>query len=178
MKQIIIFIFFTLSINHFASAQVVTEFGEGAGEYKELFDNLKTRLLNSEHVTTVKLGGKERNVFVRWVRDNVHVMKAMKYFSPEISSFWQLYMETQTPEGLYFDYYYPIEERVNHRMNLFDKRYWRIFLPILFKCTGYPWRPTSNTSWWKGHITSGRRQATINTSTVTFNNWKRECIMR
>jgi hypothetical protein len=127
MKQLIICIFFTLSVHHFPSAQVVTEFGEGAGEYKELFDRLKTRLLNSEHVNTVKLGGKERNVFVQWIRDNVHVMKAMKYFSPEISSFWQFFMETQTAEGLYFDYYYPIQERVNHRMNLFDKRYWRIF---------------------------------------------------
>ena len=127
MKHLIIFIFFTLSIHHFPSAQVVTEFGEGAGEYKELFDRLKTRLLNSEYVKTVKLGGKERNIFVPWIRDNVHVMKAMKYFSPEISSFWQFFMETQTAEGLYFDYYYPIEERVNHRMNLFDKRYWRIF---------------------------------------------------
>ena len=36
-------------------------------------------------------------------------------------------METQTAEGLYFDYYFPISSRVNHRMNLFEKRYWRIF---------------------------------------------------
>ncbi|MBC7827297.1 MAG: hypothetical protein H7122_06105 [Chitinophagaceae bacterium] len=127
MKRLTPLLFFSSFICQFAFAQVETVFGEGAGDYKELFDNLKTRLLKSEHVQTVKLGGKQRNVFVRWVRDHVHVMKAMKYFSPEISSFWQLYMETQTREGLYFDYYYPIEERVNHRMNLFDKRYWRIF---------------------------------------------------
>lgn len=127
MKRLTPLLMLSLFICHLTFAQVATSFGEGAGEYKELFDNLKTRLLNSEHVVTVNLGGKQRNVFVRWVRDNVHVMKAMKYFSPEISSFWQLYMETQTPEGLYYDYYYPIQERVNHRMNLFDKRYWRIF---------------------------------------------------
>ena len=127
MKQLAILIFIILTVYQHPSAQVVTELGEGAGEYKELFDRLKIRLLSSEYVKTVKLGGKDRNVFVPWIRDNVHVMKAMKYFSPEISSFWQFFMETQTPEGLYFDYYYPIEERVNHRMNLFDKRYWRIF---------------------------------------------------
>jgi len=28
---------------------------------------------------------------------------------------------------LYYDYYFPIENNLNHRMNLFDKRYWRIF---------------------------------------------------
>src|SRR5690606_2636900 len=55
------------------------------------------------------------------------VMKAMKYFSPEIASFWEAFMETQTDEGLYFDYYYPMSSPISHRMNLFDKRYWRIY---------------------------------------------------
>ena len=64
---------------------------------------------------------------VRWIRDHVHVMKAMKYLVPEISSFWQFYMETQTEEGLFYDYYYPIEDRLNYRLNLFDNRYWQIF---------------------------------------------------
>ena len=36
-------------------------------------------------------------------------------------------METQTEEGLYYDYYYPIENRLNYRLNLFDNRYWQIF---------------------------------------------------
>ena len=110
-----------------APGQAQTEFGKGAEEYKELYDNLRTVLLNADELETVTLNGSERKQFVRWIRDHVHVMKAMKYLTPEISSFWQYYMETQTGEGMYFDYYYPIEERLNHRMNLFDKRYWRIF---------------------------------------------------
>ena len=127
MKLVILLLLLLSSVFADSYSQSTTQFGDGAGEYKELFDKLKVRLLASEHLDTVKIQGKQRNVFVRWIRDNVHVMKVMKYFSPEISSFWQLYMETQTPEGLYYDYYYPIQERVNHRMNLFDKRYWRIF---------------------------------------------------
>src|SRR5690606_4894472 len=106
--------------------QAQTEFGKGAQEYKDLYDNLKSMLLNAYELDTVTLNGSRRNQFVRWIRDHVHVMKAMKYLTPEISSFWQFYMETQTDEGMYFDYYYPIEERLNHRMNLFDKRYWRV----------------------------------------------------
>ena len=127
MQRILFAAFWICTIAYTASGQPKTEFGVGAGEYKELFDHLRHQLLSSKYQAKVRFNGKERNQFVQWIRDHVHVMKAMKYFVPEISSFWQFYMETQTPEGLYFDYYYPIESRINHRMNLFDKRYWRIF---------------------------------------------------
>jgi hypothetical protein len=110
-----------------ASSQQVTAFGQGTGKYGELFDNLKSLLLNSGFVDDVKLGGRQRTQFVPWIRDHVHVMKAMKYFEKDNSSFWEFYMETQTEEGLYFDYYYPVDDGVNHRMNLFDKRYWQVF---------------------------------------------------
>ncbi|HEX2535950.1 MAG TPA: hypothetical protein VHK69_19550, partial [Chitinophagaceae bacterium] len=127
MKRILLFFLLIAGAVAPAHSQSVTGFGAGAGEYRELFDGLRQLLLSSEYVKTVRLNGKERHQFVPWVRDHVHVMKAMKYLVPEVASFWQYFMETQTAEGLYFDYYYPIAERVNHRMNLFDKRYWRIF---------------------------------------------------
>lgn len=127
MKRIIIPSFAALLLAATVYSQPQTEFGKGAGEYKELFDALKELLLNSHFVKKVQLHGKERNQFVPWIRDNVHVMKAMKYFSPEIASFWEAFMETQTDEGLYFDYYYPMSSPISHRMNLFDKRYWQIF---------------------------------------------------
>jgi hypothetical protein len=127
MKRLAILSLVVLSLHAPAFSQAQTEIGKGAGEYKELFDNLKELLLKSDFVQTVSLNGKERNQFVPWIRDHVHVMKSMKYLSPEIASFWQAFMETQTEEGLYFDYYYPISNSLNHRMNLFDKRYWRIF---------------------------------------------------
>lgn len=126
MKKILILIVLCQFILP-AYAQEKTEIGEGAGEYKELFDDLKSMLENSGFVKKVYLGGKERAQFVPWIRDNIHVMKAMKYFEPDINSFWDFFMENQTSEGLYFDYYYPIDNPLNHRMNLFDKRYWHIF---------------------------------------------------
>ncbi|HTE33061.1 MAG TPA: hypothetical protein VK666_21910 [Chryseolinea sp.] len=127
MKQFLIILLNVLLCATSGYSQTSTTIGDGAGEYKELFDRLKVLLLESEHVKKVTLNGKERNQFVPWIRDHVHVMKAMKYLVPEVSGFWQYFMETQTAEGLYFDYYFPIEDRVNQRMNLFDKRYWRIF---------------------------------------------------
>ncbi|RYU95794.1 hypothetical protein [Emticicia agri] len=103
-----------------------THFGKGTDQYGVFLNSLKKQLTESEYRKTLHFGGKRRNQFVQWIRDNVHVMKAMKYMEPEISSFWEFFMENQTKEGLYFDYYYPIAEPVNHRMNLFEKRYWKI----------------------------------------------------
>jgi hypothetical protein len=146
-------------------AQVTTSFGKGAGGYGELLNQLRTMLFRSEYLKKVHFLGKERAQFVPWIRDHVHVTKAMKYLVPDVSSFWQFFMETQTQEGLYFDYYYPVTERVNHRMNLFDKRYWRIFpadtiqmhrLPVeadleylMVEGAWYIWQATGNNSYLK-----------------------------
>jgi len=116
-----------LSLMFHDSAKAQTSFGDGAGEYQELFNSLKDRLNNARLNRKVTLGGKERQQFVSWIRDNIHVMKAMKYFHPDIASFWELFMERQTEEGLYYDYYFPVESGQNARMNLFDHRYWEIY---------------------------------------------------
>lgn len=109
-----------------AVGQVQTQFGPETGEFGAFFTSLKSQLTTTQYRKTVRFGGQERAQFVQWIRDHVHVMKAMKYLEPDIQSFWQFFMEQQTPEGLYFDYYYPVADRVNHRMNLFEKRYWKI----------------------------------------------------
>ena len=88
------FFLFTSSLCH-----VQTQFGKGAEEYNELLDDLKTMLLNAYEVDTVKLNGNDRNQFVCWIRDHVHVMKAMKYLVSDISSFWQFYMEHKQTRG-------------------------------------------------------------------------------
>ncbi len=103
-----------------------TNFGKGTDEYGVFFNSLKKQLIETEYRKTVHFGGKERKQFVQWIRDHVHVMKAMKFLESDVSSFWEFFMENQTKEGLYFDYYYPIASPLNHRMNLFDKRYWKI----------------------------------------------------
>jgi hypothetical protein len=127
MKQLILLLTFWVGLLTYPDVIAQTTFGEGAGEYQELFDQLKNRLAASRLTRKVTLGGKERQQFVPWIRDNTHVVKAMKYFHPDISSFWELFMERQTEEGLYYDYYFRIEASQNHRMNLFDHRYWEIY---------------------------------------------------
>ncbi|WP_420151259.1 hypothetical protein [Spirosoma sp.] len=118
---------FVISSLSASFGQQSTQFGKGTDEYGTFFNSLKDQLIHTQYRKTVHFGGKERKQFVQWIRDHVHVMKAMKYLEPDISTFWQFFMEQQTPEGLYYDYYYPMVARENHRLNLFEKRYWKVF---------------------------------------------------
>jgi len=105
-----------------------TGFGKETGEYGTMLQQLETRMMNYQEKWVATLGGKKRNVFVPWIRDHVHVMKAMKYLHPDLTSFIEFYLQNQTPEGIYFDYYFPINSGgINDRMRLFDKRYWKVF---------------------------------------------------
>ena len=104
-----------------------TMFGEETGEYGAMLKQLEHNMMNYQEKWVITLGGKQRNVFVPWIRDHVHVMKAMKYIHPDMTSFIEFYLQHQTPEGLYYDYYFPINSGgINDRMKLFDQRYWKV----------------------------------------------------
>ncbi|CAN5119634.1 hypothetical protein BH20BAC1_BH20BAC1_08370 [soil metagenome] len=106
-----------------------TSFGKGTGEYGLMLHQLENDMMNYQEKWVTTLGGKERNVFVPWIRDHVHVMKAMKYLHPDMTSFIEFFLENQTPEGIYFDYYFPLGVRgISDRMRLFDQRYWKIIV--------------------------------------------------
>lgn len=125
MKIFFLFLAFLFCVTTNIKAQ--TSFNEGAEEYQYLFNSLKDRLMNYKLVQKVHIGGKDRQQFVWWLRDNTHVVKAMKYLHPDISSMWELFIERQTKEGLYYDYFVPLEQGLSHRMNIFDQRYWKIY---------------------------------------------------
>lgn len=122
-RSLILFFLFGISnIN----AQESTSFSPGAGRYSWMIDALGQQMLSEKGVKIVKFGGRERTEFVQWIRDHVHVMKAMKYLHPDMKSFLEFYMERQTPEGIYYDYYYPLNIRgISKRKNLFDKKFWK-----------------------------------------------------
>jgi hypothetical protein len=104
-----------------------TSFGSETGEFGQLLSDLERMLLKSSHIRIDTLGGKPRTIFVHWIRDHVHVTKAMKYIHPDLSSFIEFYLENQTREGIFFDYYFYFSEGLVERMTLFDQRYWKIF---------------------------------------------------
>ncbi len=107
-----------------AGAQPVTDIGEGAGEYARLFRGLQKLLVKEQR--RVKLDGRERLMFVEWLRDHVHVLKAMKHFAPDTASHLEYYLENQAPDGLYYDYFDPIDSGEIWRTTLFEQRYWTV----------------------------------------------------
>jgi len=82
-----------------------TTFGEGSGMYGTILNDLKKSLYNKGRVQKVTLDGKERLMFVSWVRDHIHTMKAYKYWEKDMSGYIDFFMGRQTPKGMYFDYW-------------------------------------------------------------------------
>jgi hypothetical protein len=108
------------------SGQDKTSFGKGTGEYGKMLEQLEQNMLNYQEKWVDTLGGKPRNVFVPWIRDHVHVMKAMKYIHPDMTSFIEFFLENQTAEGLYYDYYFPLGYGgTGSRKKIFHQRYWK-----------------------------------------------------
>ena len=58
---------------------VQAHFGKDAGIYRNLLTDLKKNLHEKSYVTTVTLDGVARHMFISWIRDHIHTMKAYKY---------------------------------------------------------------------------------------------------
>ncbi|MBC8112478.1 MAG: hypothetical protein H7Y04_15615, partial [Verrucomicrobia bacterium] len=118
-KLVLLFIFcwFTVSIR----SQSITSFGKNTGEFSPMLENLYQMMKKQQYKMT--LDGKERVVNVGWIRDETHVLKAMKYWQPEMKDVVEFFLEKQKPEGLFMDYIYPIEDGVSNRSNFFEPKY-------------------------------------------------------
>lgn len=114
-----------LNTHELLFAQASTSF-QGAGKYGDFLEDLHRMMIEDPLYRKTTLGGRERQEYVFWIRDHVHVMKALKYWDKDTRSFIEFYLEKQTPSGMYYDYYYPIERDLNWRMNVFEKKYWEV----------------------------------------------------
>ena len=102
-----------------------TRFGEGAGAYGQLLSRLGALITDAQY--TRRLGRRERRINVPWIRDEVHVLKGAKYFTPSVRDVVELFLARQTEEGLFYDYVFPVERRLSSRLNFFDPRYWQVY---------------------------------------------------
>ncbi len=95
--------------------------------YASLLNDLHNDLTASNRLRTVELDGKERLMFVSWMRDHVHCMKAYKYWEKDLSSYLEFFLGRQTPSGMLFDYW---ESYKNHNVgqlyftNVFDNQFY------------------------------------------------------
>jgi hypothetical protein len=81
-----------------------TIFSSGGGMYSRMLNDLKKCLYDSR-IRTVELDGKKRRMFVSWIRDHIHTMKAYKYWEKDMSSYLEFFLERQRPSGMIFDYW-------------------------------------------------------------------------
>lgn len=103
--------------------QQLTRF-EGSGQYGTLLDTLREQLLAKRRQKMLE--GIQRTYYVPWVRDQVHVTKAVKYFESDIASILEFFLDHQTAEGMIFDYFRPLADHRSSRLNVFDRRYWEV----------------------------------------------------
>ncbi len=104
-----------------------TEFSAEAGLYASLLNDLKKNLYASNRVQKVTLDGKERLMFVTWVRDHIHTTKAYKYWEKDLASYIAFFMEHQTDKGMYFDYWESYKDKNVGQMfftNCFDRQFY------------------------------------------------------
>lgn len=114
-----------VGLSHTLSAQ--TTFSDQAGRYKTLLDDLKKSMYAKGWTKKVVLDGKERLMFVSWVRDHIHTMKAYKYWEKDLGSYIEFFMGRQTAKGMYFDYWEPYKDKNVGQLfftNVFDNEFY------------------------------------------------------
>ena len=126
-KLFCFFLILFLAICPFGSMlQAQTTFGEGSGIYGTLLTDLKTSL-SGKHVKTVQLDGKDRTMFVTWIRDHIHTMKAYKYWEKDMASYLDFFMGRQSAKGMYYDYWESYKDQNVGQLyftNCFDKEFY------------------------------------------------------
>jgi hypothetical protein len=81
-----------------------TTFSPEAGKYSILLNDLKSNLFKNESLRIVELDGQQRQMFITWVRDHIHTMKAYKYWEKDMASYIAFFMGRANQKGMYFDY--------------------------------------------------------------------------
>jgi hypothetical protein len=66
--------------------------------------DLKSNLYKNESLRKIELDGEQRQMFITWVRDHIHTMKAYKYWEKDLGSYIAFFMGRANPKGMYFDY--------------------------------------------------------------------------
>lgn len=85
-----------------------TRIDDETGRYHRLLEMLHHSMINLEAETqSVYFDGRTYRYFICWLRDHVHVLKGMKYFSAAIEDAIELYASTQRPSGMIWDNVYP-----------------------------------------------------------------------
>jgi hypothetical protein len=84
-----------------------TEIRDAGGEFAGLLDMLYYTMITDGEMDAIRYQGRIYRFFVRWLRDHVHTMKGMKYFSECLKDGIDLYRNSQREDGMIWDNVYP-----------------------------------------------------------------------
>lgn len=93
------------------------------GGYSQVWDRLAAFIKGTGR--TQEIEGKNVRLYVHWLRDDTHVMKAYKYWEPEPGQLQEHFLDIQTPEGIIYDYIMR-KDAVRERAEVFEPRYSRL----------------------------------------------------
>ncbi|MBD3266069.1 hypothetical protein GF373_05315, partial [bacterium] len=108
---------------HVVSKNEQTSIGGSAAKYGRMLNQLRDLITARTRVTTLR--GSRRRFNHYWLRDQVHVMKALKYWEQDLSSMLEFFLEQQTPSGMYWDHAMPLNH-THSRTQIFDPKYWMV----------------------------------------------------
>lgn len=159
-----------------------TEINDSTGIYKELLQTLYWSMIGEFGETSAyRTNGRIYKVFVGWLRDHTHTMKAMKYFNPNLKDGFDLYADNQREDGMIWDNIYPrtkepdwwdsILTKDNFIKKIEGGTYELKRQPVeadaeyLFvECLYNSWKATGDNAWMRGKIDSAIRALTYLTS--------------
>lgn len=152
-------------INFHVNTQTSIE--DKAGVYNQLLNTIYWSLVGEWGETSnFRFNNKIYSVFVPWIRDHTHTMKAMKYFNRNLKDGFDLYADSQRADGLIWDNIYSRNPEPNWWDDVLGKdkgdfikviengRYEFKRQPVeadveyLFvECLYFTWKATGDTAW-------------------------------
>ncbi|MES2517152.1 MAG: hypothetical protein V4585_03525 [Bacteroidota bacterium] len=159
-----------------------TEIVDSTGIYRELLQTLYWSMMGEFGETSAyRINGQIYKVFVGWLRDHTHTMKAMKYFNPNLKDGFDLYADYQREDGMVWDNIYPrtkepnwwdsVLEKGNFIKKIENGRYELKRQPVeadveyLFvECLYYSWKATGDNDWMRESLDKAIKAITYSTS--------------
>lgn len=84
-----------------------TEMSCNRGPYAKLPWRIEQLLSKNTEQLTLAIEGRLCRMLVNWGRDHVHTLKAMKYFMADVKSGLEYWLESQEPNGMFWDCIHP-----------------------------------------------------------------------
>jgi hypothetical protein len=80
-----------------------TEIADAGGRFEELLAMTHNTLILQEEVARVWYEGRLYKMFTSWMRDHLHALKGLKWFSPYVRDAMDFFAETQREDGMVWD---------------------------------------------------------------------------